>query len=126
MNFTNFDRDFQDLVRKAVPEDAKKGLVAGAWEMLRDCDKEQPTTPRDIGDLQGSKMVEKPVVTANEISVKAGFNSIYAAYQHEKEVTERSAYTTPGSGPKFLQTKMIRNKNKYIQVAANHIKKTLK
>lgn len=126
MDMTNFDRDFQKLVRKAVPEDAEKGLVAAAWEMLRDCDEEEPKTPREIGDLRGSKMVEKAKVTSREISVTAGFNSEYAAYQHEKEMTERSVYTTPGTGSKFMQTKMIRNKTKYVQIAADYIRKTLK
>jgi len=127
MDFTAFDKTFFPLVVKGIPKSAEKGLVNAAWEMLKDADEEAPQTPKKFGDLRGSRKVEKPKITSNEISIKAGYTSKYATKQHEAEPGQFNYTTNKGAsrpGPKFLQSKMVRHKKKYIEIAALTIEKT--
>jgi len=127
MDFTAFDKTFFPLVVKRIPKSAEKGFVNAAWEMLRDADKEAPQTPKEFGDLRGSKKVEKPKILSNEISIEAGYTSKYATRQHEAEPGQFNYTKNKGAsqpGPKFLQSKMVRHKKKYIEIVALTIKKT--
>jgi len=131
MDFTAFDKTFFPLVIKGIPKSAEKGLVNAAWEMLKDADEEAPQTPFDKSFLRGSRKVEEPKITKNEISIAAGYNSEYAAYQHEGErkdgthkVKKYTKERVSQPGPKFLQSKMVRHKERYIEIVAETIEKT--
>ena len=126
IDFTAFNKTFFPLVEKKIPKSSGKGLANAAGEMLRDADREVPKTPFLKGDLRGSRIIEKPKMTRGKISIQAGFNISYAKKLHEMEKTQadRTNWTLPGSGPKFLQSKMVRNKKKYIEIVALTIEKT--
>ncbi len=127
MDFTAFDKTFFPLVEKKIPNSGEKGLVNAAWEMLRDADKEAPQTPKEFGDLRGSRKVDNPKITSNAISIEAGYTSKYATRQHEAEPGQFNYTTNKGAsrpGPKFLQTKMVRHKKKYMEIVALVIGKT--
>ena len=123
LDFKEFNTKFTNLIRNAMPNAAEKGLFNAGGEMLRDADKEIPMTPFKYGDLRGSKIVENPKITANEISVTAGYNISYAAKLHEmpKTQADRTNWSLPGSGNKFLESKMVRNKEKYMKIVARTI-----
>ena len=124
MDFTEFNKDFFPLVEKRIPHAAENGLVNAAHEMLRDADKEAPQTPKEFGDLRGSRRVEDPKITSDTISVKAGYTIKYAKRHHEVEPGTYKYTRNKGAdrpGPKFLITKMQRHKKKYIQTVANTI-----
>ena len=126
MDFTQFDKTFFKLVEQSIPEEAEKGLFKGMNQMLEDAKYESPQCPKDVGDLWGSTAgTVKPKVTPGKISVEGGFNSVYAKRQHEAEPGEFN-YTknkgAPRAGPKFLSSKMNKNKEKYIAIAANSIR----
>ncbi len=126
----DFDKSFHKLMELIVPEAAEDGLVKAAFELLRDADHEAPQTPTDIKDLKGSRKVDKPKVNRSSISIKAGYTSEYAAYQHEGERKDgthkvKKYTTTKGAtqpGPKFLQSKMVRHKKRYIKIVTDRIK----
>ena len=122
-DFKAFDKSFFPLVNKAIPGAAEKGVFQAANEMLRDADRQLPYTPRKKGDLRGSRKVEKVKVTRNNISVDAGYNVNYAAKLHEmsEEQDERTTWTLPGSGRKWLETPMATNKDKYIKIIVHVI-----
>jgi len=131
IDFTDFDKTFFKLVEKSIPGSARKGLAKAAFEMLEDADNEAPQTPFDKSFLRGSRKIEEPKITKDEISIKAGYTSKYAAYQHEGERKDGThkvrKYTTARvsqPGPKFLQKKMVRHKKKYIGLVAEAIEKT--
>lgn len=124
MDFKKFDESFKKLLEKSAPKEIKLGLFKAASEMLHDADKKEPKTPFLKGDLKGAKLV-KIKETDGEIYSEQGYNIIYAAYQHEKEKGPQSAYNLPGSGPKFLETKMVMYKDKYIEIAIAHLKRLL-
>jgi len=117
-DFKDFEKSFYPLVQKAIPGAAEKGLFQAAGEMLRDGDKALPYTPFKKGDLRGSKLIEKVKVTAGDISVTAGYNINYAAKLHEmsEEQSEKTAWSLPGSGRKWLENSMSANREKYILI----------
>jgi len=139
---TDFDEKFAEITKNVIPELAAKGLFNAANELLRDAIVEAPQAPKDKGDLWGSRMVIIPQIagsqqgkagikvetkqsTGRDIDVEAGFNSVYATRQHEAEPGEFNYTTTKGAsrpGPKFLESKMARNKNKYMKITADTIK----
>ena len=123
LDFKEFNTKFNNLTKNVIPSAAEKGLFNAAWEMLRDADKEIPMTPFRHGALRGSKTVENPKVTGNEISVTVGYNMKYAAKLHEmpKTQADRTNWSLPGSGNKFLESKMVRNKEKYMKIVAKTI-----
>jgi len=125
MDFRTFDKDLKKLLEKSAPKEIKRGLFKAASEMLHDADKKEPKTPFLKGDLRGAKIVNVKE-TKNEIYSEQGYNIIYAAYQHEKEKGPQSSYNLPGSGPKFLETKMMQYKDKYVKIAIKHLERLLK
>ncbi len=131
MDFTAFNKTFFPLALKKIPKSARSGLADAAFEMLKDADDEAPQTPFDKSFLRGSRKIEEPKITNNEISIKAGYNSKYAAYQHEGErkdgthkVKKHTKERVSQPGPKFLQSKMVRHKKRYIEIVALTIEKT--
>ncbi len=124
VDFRAFDEDFDKLMEKTAPKELEKGLFKAASEMMHDADVKEPKTPFDKGDLRGAKHYE-PKKDRKELSIEAGYNLIYAAYQHEKEKTPKSVYNLPGSGPKFLHRKMVMFKKKYIWIVSKSLERLL-
>jgi hypothetical protein len=106
---------------KVLPPVMRKGLFAAAAELLQDADRVEPKTPVKEGHLKGSKKIEISVDLAGNISVLAGFNIEYASYVHE--MVMRHKWTEPGSGPKFLESKLFMFPGKYIGICAEAIRR---
>ena len=126
IDFTDFDKKFFNLVQKTIPENAKRGLQAGMLELLNDAKTKEPQAPKEFGDLWGStaQVPIEVIITPYFISATGGFNSKYATRQHEAEPGEFNYTKTKGAsrpGPKFLQSKMVRYKEKYIGIAVKFI-----
>ncbi len=123
MDTRDFDKNFSRVIEKTIPQATKKGLVKAAWEALRDAEKEEPTVPADEFHLRASKEVHE-ARDLFDLFVEFGFNIEYAARMHEMPggfYYENP--TTPGSGPKFLETKIVKYKEKYIEIIALSISK---
>lgn len=109
----DFDIKFAKVVDKAIPKAAANQMqykVAGM--VLRDSILEEPRAPHLTGNLWRSQKIEKPEIERGEITIELGFDADYAAFVHEMP-----AYKAPsmvGSGPKFLESKLINNKEKYM------------
>ncbi len=112
-NTKDFDIKFARVIDKAIPKAAANQMhyrVAGM--ILRDAVLEEPRAPHKTGNLWRSQKIEKPQIERGEITVELGFDADYAAFVHEMP-----AYKDPsmvGSGPKFLESKLIKNKEKYM------------
>ncbi len=122
MDTRDFDKNFSRVIEKTIPQATKKGLVKAAWEALRDAEKEEPTVPFREGHLRGSKEVHESR-DLFDLFVEFGFNIEYAAILHEMPGKEYKNPNTPGSGPKFLETKIVKYKEKYIEIIALSISK---
>jgi len=120
----------------------ERGMGKAGSRLLRDATIEPPTVPKLVGHLRGSGSVtvngkhiqgqdngasETP--EAGAVTVEVGFNSPYAAYQHEgvrKDGThEVKHYTTEGSGKKFLETPLLTKSEEYMGIAANEVRRAL-
>lgn len=133
LNTKDFDIKFARITGKTIPRATERAVFKTAALVLRDAIKEEPAVPKSRGvtkeggrrgqgpgHLRRSQKIEKPKVEHGAISVELGFNADYAAYVHE---APRSwLWTTPGTGPKFLESKLIRNKEKYMANVAKEIK----
>ena len=112
-NSKDFDIKFAKVCDKAIPKAAANQMhyrVAGM--VLRDAILEDPRAPHLTGNLWRSQKIEKPQILKGEVTIELGFDADYAAFVHE-----RPAYKDPsmvGSGPKFLEAKLIKNKEKYM------------
>ncbi len=128
IDFSDFEKGFKKVTTKVVPKQAAEGLFKGGNELLRDAIKIAPKVPVDIGDLKASAKVNKAEITKDGIELIAGFDIEYAARWHELSPDEdsRIAWTLPGSGRKYLESKMVTLKNKYMEIAAKHINRVLK
>jgi hypothetical protein len=127
IDMSDFEKGFKALVEGAAPSDIKKGLVKAARALLTDAIEEAPGAPKDVGDLWKSKRINPPIVMKDDISIEAGFNIIYAARWHEAEGhvnwTTNKGATNPG--PKYLESKMDRNRDRYQNIIIEYLKSRL-
>lgn len=125
----DFDIKFDDLIKNAIPGAISKGLFEAGTVLLKMAKEEAPQCPKDVGDLWGSGKVKPIIGGYQETGVEVGFDSVYAAYQHEQEPGRFNYTTTKGAshpGPKFLETKMVRHKNDLMGIVAEAIRKLSK
>ena len=127
LDFSDFDKKFYNLVKNAIPEDARKGLFDAMNELLEDSVTKPPQAPFEFGGLWGSRGGTVEVeMKGKDISVVGGFNIKYAARHHEvapgtfKYTTDKGA-SQPG--PKYMQSKMAMYFKKYMEIVANTIKR---
>lgn len=121
LDTTSFDKEFAKVTKKTIPELTQKGLFNAANEALRDAVEEQPYAPWKLGNLAGSKEVHAPK-SPTDLAIEFGFNIVYAARLHEDGKPGWN-WTKPGSGPKYLSTKLARFKDKYMKIVALTISK---
>ena len=125
----DFDKKFNALIKNAIPEAGEKGAFDAMNELLRDAIVHPPQAPKDIGDLWGSKIVEKAKRKGEESFVEGGFNIKYARRHHEVEPGTFKYTLTKGAsrpGPKFLESKMAQFKEKYAWIIAEVIRRMSK
>lgn len=116
-----FDLKFPKITDKEIPEEmANSAMRVGAF-ILRDAIVQPPTVPKKSGHLRRQQVVERPKIERGEISVAFGFNTPYAARLHE--APSNWQWSEPGSGPKFLESKLMSNKEKYLQQIAEDVRR---
>jgi len=116
MDTKEFAKDLLKITEKEIPGDIIKAYWELGWLIIGDAIKIEPTVPMKSSDLRGSGKV---VVDEKKLEMKSGFNMIYAHRQHEG--MKDWNWTTPGSGPKYLESKIAMFKNKYIKFLADRI-----
>ncbi len=151
------DRDFfrgLDLMDRRVEVGVKRGIGKAALQLMDDAINQAPRIPHDEGTLQGSASVfvgnkltgvapnaggqPTPALTYNppngvdEFVGTVGFNTPYAAYQHEgvradgTHPVDPANYTRQdGRGPKYLETPMAENGEDYRDLWGLEIKREL-
>ena len=119
IDLKDFEKKFEQIVNNAIPAAGARGLKKAAAFVLRDAILETPTVPKKQGNLRRTQQVNEPKINHGEISVEQGFAADYAGKVHEMPDTYN--FTEPGSGPKYLESKLIKNKEKYMKIAADHI-----
>ena len=113
----DFDIKLPRVINKEIPEAAASTFPRVAGMVIRDAILEEPKAPHKTGNLWRSQKIENPEIKASEISIELGFDAEYAAAIHELGVDEVGIsinWTMAGSGAKFLEAKLIKNKEKYM------------
>lgn len=117
----DFDIKFAKVCNKAIPKAAANQMeykVAGM--ILRDSILEEPRAPHKTGNLWRSQKIERPRIEHGEITIELGFDADYAAFVHEMPTYKNPSMVA--SGPKFLESKLIKNKEKYMAEIAKGMK----
>jgi hypothetical protein len=137
----DFDKKFKKIVKDAIPEATEKGLGRAMLDLENDCVMEVPTVPLKEGFLRGSasmfvqnklagvsshgkaKFAKRDLgmsISYGKLVGVIGYNAPYAARLHEGI---GFTFTEPSSGPKYLESKLQKNKKAYIKQIATTIKK---
>lgn len=141
---TDFDRKMQRLMARAIPEACEKGMGQAGMQLLNDAVMQAPTVPLDEGTLRGSgsvfvqnRLVQvspfhrtkgQPATEYEELIprestvVVVGFNTPYAARLHEGVGIQN--WSEPSSGKKYLESKLANNRDTYMKIAAEGIRKS--
>jgi len=122
MDFSEFDKGFERYLKKHKTESAA-ALEKVAAFVLADAVQEQPTVPKKMGILRDSQAIDKAKIGRKGISIIFGFNTEYAARLHE--APSNWNWSEPGSGPKYLQSKLEKNMKKYMKKVAEEIKEAM-
>ena len=117
---SNYIHGFKEIA-KEMPEHGAKGMKFAAGLMIADAIEKEPRAPHDKGIMWRAQTIQDPVPVTDGFEVLAGFNVEYAAAQHE--APDGWNYTMDGSGPKFIESKMLKYAKKYLQAAADYIKR---
>lgn len=113
-NTKDFDIKFPRVINKEIPEAGARAEYRVAGMVIRDAILEKPRAPHSKGGgtLWRSQKIEQPQIKAGEITIECGFDVEYAAIVHE--MPANTNWTMTGSGPKYLEAKLIKNKEKYM------------
>lgn len=99
---------------------SKMGLLAAASEVLKDADTTPPKVPVDKGKLRASQFIKpKKQAATGDPYVELGYGTKYAAAVHEmmQSISGNPInWSRPGSGPKFLQASLTRNRHRILVV----------
>lgn len=139
-DFSDFNRKSDNIFKKVIPELIERGLGVAMIDLLNDCIMEVPTVPIREGWLRGSGSVfvqnklagvstaGKPgmanadhseMLSSGEFMGVIGFNTPYASKMHEGVTLH---FTEPSSGAKYLESKLIVNRDFYMSEVARVIR----
>jgi hypothetical protein len=127
IDFKDFDKGFKKLVEKSAPDDFDKGLFRAGNELLHDAIYVIPKAPFKEGSLRASARTETPKGEPKGSGILAGFNIVYAHRWHEltPEQDRKISWSLPGSGRKYLESKILMFKDKYVRIIGSYLKTRL-
>lgn len=120
-NTKDFDIKFPRVINKEIPETTALMAFKVAGMVIRDAILEEPRCPHKTGNLWRSQKIEQPKMLHGEVTIELGFDADYAAAVHE--MPPGVTWTMSGSGSKYLEAKLIRNKEKYMAEIAAGIRR---
>ena len=120
--------EFKQLLvalRAKVPHATIAGVNVAMTEFKSDCLTKPPAVPRDTGHLANSHEVLPTKQVGTEIIGTLKVSTPYAASLHEGISRWGTPYTfkTPGTGAKWVQSKLLRFGRKYVTTAIGVAKK---
>jgi hypothetical protein len=120
MDFEDFNKKFFKLAIKEFPNEFIEAMKLVIPMVIADAIKLEPRAPHKTGHLWRSQKIELPKWIGKILDGIFGFDTPYAARLHEG-MTDWN-WTLKGSGPKFLEAKLIREKEKYYAKIAKIVK----
>ncbi len=104
---------------KAIEGRTMAGLVRSAILVRRSMDEVPPLIPVDTDNLRLSWDASKAGFVNGNPFIRLGFSANYATYVHEMLGTKTGGkvnWKRPGSGPKFFQAALYRNKKAILDI----------
>ena len=102
-----------------------EGLIDSAILIRRSMEETPPLIPLDLGNLRASWFTS-PIMIGMIKALLIGFTAAYAPYVHEMLPSEKAGriinWSRPGSGPKFFQSALNRNRNMILKILAKKAK----
>lgn len=119
--------EFKQLIvelRAKVPMASVAGVTTAMEALKNDCLEIEPTVPIESGFLRDHHEVLPAVIVGSNIVGTMKVPGPYAASIHEGISRWGTAYKykTPGTGAKWIQSKMLRYREKYVGIAGITIK----
>ena len=127
LDMSKYSKNMNALL-KNQPEAAIRILTKTGDAVIRDANKEEPRTPKDKGFLRSKTLV----IMVGRNSAAVFFTQPQAHRWHEAignidPVTGgKITWTDAGSGPKFLESKIVRFRSKYLELMARLEKNEIK
>lgn len=125
MDFTDFDKKFLEFAIHEAPDATRRGVKDAIDQLYQDALNVSPTVPKKEGILRAEVSRETKDV-GDSIIGELTFLMPYAARRHEEEVGPVSGkpvvFTEPGSGPKYVESKLVRFMKDYIGIVRDSIK----
>jgi hypothetical protein len=119
------DARLKMLIEIVEPEFTNRGLFAAGNELLADARDTGPQAPKETGDLWRSARTTKAEISGSGAEILAGFNIVYAAKWHEVPLGKKINWTTNKGasqpGPKYLESKLLINRDKYMKIIADFL-----
>ena len=102
-----------------------ESLIESAILIRRSMEETPPLIPLDLGNLRASWFTS-PVVFGRVKALLIGFTALYAPFVHElvapTKIGEDINWSRPGSGPKFFQASINRNRKMILLIMAKKAK----
>lgn len=127
VDFSDFDKGMKKLVAESVPDDLDRGLFRAGNALLKDAIEVMPKAPFKTGALRRAARTDRPGDAPKGTGILAGFNIVYAARWHEltPEEDAKINWSLPGSGRKYLETKLWMFGKQYIEIIGAYLKERL-
>jgi len=129
-NIKGFDTVLRNLRREILQIEGRtmKGLIESAAYIRKDMDKTPPVIPVDTGNLRSS-YYSNPIKAGKRMGVIMGFTANYALFVHERVegakwgggVVGIVNWKRPGSGPKFFQNAIERNRDMVLAIIMKRV-----
>jgi hypothetical protein len=116
LNFKDFNDKFKEIVDKTMPSILSRALFKTGAQIIKDAITLPPKVPKKTGTLRRSQVIDPAVISRDDISIRIGFNTDYAAAVHE--APENRNWNIPGSGPKYLSSKLSMYRDRYMAMVA--------
>ena len=108
---SNLNKEIRNIEGRTM-----KGLIQAAIMIRDDMKKTPPLIPLDTGNLRASWFTT-PLRKEGMIGLIIGFSANYAIFVHEMVDKDGKVinWSLPGSGPKFLEASLKRNKDNVLK-----------
>lgn len=122
LDYKTVERNLQKL-NKSSEKIVVKAVRAAAMQLVIDSKTKKPYAPFETGKLYLQFLIDKPQFKINNILIRVGASTPYAAQLHEGKPTWN--WTLPGSGPKYILSKILAYGDTYIKIQHGVIQKEM-
>lgn len=114
---SNLRHELKQIEGRSLP-----GMIEAAGFIRRDMEDNDPKIPVDTGNLRASWFVT--TIKGLQKGVVMGFNANYAIFVHENvdDSGKRINWKRPGSGAKFFEKALYRNRERILEIIRKHAK----